>query len=199
MKPQTLINDKFKLCHFIDCVSIDEWPILNCDNNQPLSTYTTHINIECDNVTMIAGVLPGKQMFLLEFNCNTNSIGGILLEFQRKTFVQQQQQSQFGELSFRHIQFFNDEILSILLDNSLDGGRKMSNCFIQFPVTLLRAKLTMLMNNGSDNCYNLMSMVSVTNFYDLLDVTMIKSIDGFDGNILSVSGSRKVRNIFIFI
>lgn len=193
MKPQKLVSEQFKTIRYIDCAT--EWSLSDCD--QPYSTYTTHMNIECDNVTLIAGVLPGKQMFFLEINPNTNSIGGIRLEFQRKTSTQLQEQLQFGELKFRHAQFFNNEILSILLDNLIDD--RVSNCFVQFPVTLLRSKLTIVDGAGVSsigNSANLLSSISVTNFYDLLDTPMIKSIDGFDGNILSVSGNRKV-NIFL--
>lgn len=182
-KPEQLISEKFEFVQHIDCA---EWLVASAPNvDQPMSTHTTHINIEDENVTMFAAVQPSQQMFFLEMG--PNRIGGIRLAFQRKT-VQQEQQTVFGELKFHHIQFFNEEILSMLFDNLVDG--RVSNCFVQFPLAVLRAKLTLLSGAG-DGC-NLMDSCAVTNFYDILDMAMIKSIDGFDGNVLSVSGSRKV-------
>lgn len=196
MKPEKLISGKFKIIRCIDCAT--EWLLSSSSssdtsNQSSYSTYITQMNIECDNVTMIAGVLPGRQMFFLEINSNKNSIGGLRLEFQQKNSSQLQEQLKCGALNFRHVQFFNTEILSMLLDNLCDD--RVSNCFVQFPVALLRSKMTAFDGGvwtSIDNGVNLINTVAVTNFYDLLDASMVKNIDGFDGNILSVTGSRKV-------
>lgn len=190
-KPQQLISDKFKFVQHIDCAA--DWSVsgsgLASNGDQPMATFTTHINIEEDNVAMFAGVQPGQSMFFLEIAQKLNRIAGIRLAFERKT-VQQELQTTFGELKFHHIQFFNEEILSMLFDNVIDG--RVSNCFVQFPVAVLRPKLTVLTDATEGDVHNLMHSCAMTNFYDVLDVAMIKSIDGFDGNVLSVSGSRKV-------
>lgn len=152
--------------------------------------YSTHINKE--DVSLFAVMESSATLIFIE--CHKDwTMKSLKLQFQQKPYFENKF-SGFGTLSFRHIQFYNENILSILIDDTKENGRKTS-CFVQFPIQILREKVVEM-----SSCENVdfTKITRILNFYDVLDAGFIRNIDGFDGDCISVSGNRRVSFFFKF-
>lgn len=176
--PETLIGKEFRLKTEINCFDLLETS----------TVVTNHVNVEADNVSLLATLIDKSQLMIIEFNPKLNTFGSVRLFFQPRPFVDINDKfSSFGALKFHHMQFYNEDILSILLDSQTDA--RQMNCFIQFPLSALKSKFAMQRVNFTGN---VMSSTPLTNCYDVLEPTSIRVIDGFDGYMIAVSGNRKV-------
>lgn len=180
-KPEQLISERFKLKTTMNCLELI--------SNENDIIITDGINIEEEDISNFCGLISGKTMFYLEFNSYINEIKAIKLEFLHKPFFMEKYQNAFGKLTFKYVQFYNEEIISMLLNNEMDTNRSTS-CFIQFPLALLRPRMSILRIQDS---IDLIKNVSITNMFEIMDTTLVKNIDGFDWQTFSVSGNRKVR------
>lgn len=187
--PEKLIGKEFRLKTEISCFDLAETS----------TVVTSHVNVEADNVSLLATLIDKHQLMIIEFNPKSNTFGSVRLLFQPRPFVDINDKfATFGALKFHHMQFYNEEILSILLDSQTDA--RQINCFIQFPIAALKSKFAMQRVGFTGN---VMSTIPLTNCYDVLEPTSIRVIDGFDGYMIAVSGNRKVSfstnyPIFIF-
>ncbi|KAG4075627.1 hypothetical protein HA402_003452 [Bradysia odoriphaga] len=179
--PETLIGKEYRLKTEINCFDLLETS----------TVVTNHVNVEADNVSLLATLIDKNQLMIIEFNPKLNTFGSVRLFFQPRPFVDINDKfSSFGTLKFHHMQFYNEDILSILLDSQTDA--RQMNCFIQFPLSALKSKFAMQRVNFTGT---VMSTTPLTNCYDVLEPTSIRVIDGFDGYMIAVSGNRKVASI----
>lgn len=88
------------------------------------------------------------------------------------------------DVIFQHIQFYNENTLSILLNSQ--ASTKNSTHFMQFPVVKLR-EIAIPYSNGDH--------MRVIDVLELVDESIIKQIEGIDGYRIAVSGPRKVSSI----
>lgn len=186
-RPERLMSTHFKLKSAIDCVGFQ-------DDVQ--SVRTCHWNVEATNASLFAGLIAQKMLFIVELkSAGSAEAKAIKLEFQGTTFLADKF-SMFGNLSFRDVQFYNDEHMSMLLHSSVD--QRLTNCFVQFPLAALAthmARVLLVSTSQNANVVDITHVVPVCNFLELLDPTLIRTLDGSDGVIVSVSGSRKVASL----
>lgn len=177
-RPEELMGNNFTLKLTIDCVTIGDDSVIQ----------TSHMNIESANVNLFAALIAQKTLLLVELNPSTNQTKAIKLEFESKPFFDERF-SAFGELSFCDVQFYNDEHLSILLHN--EANQRSCNCFVQFPLTAARSRMTVLSSENS-TLLDISNKLPIVNLYELIDFQILRSLEGVDMHTISVSGSRKV-------
>lgn len=85
-----------------------------------------------------------------------------------------------GELTFIDVKFYNAKLISIFLKNEI--GNKVHSCFMQLSVSRIIEELT----ENSQSSFVCLDM------FTLIDEGSLKIIDGFNGQMMAVSGSRKV-------
>lgn len=92
-------------------------------------------------------------------------------------------QGQAHEFTLRHLQFYNESTLSILL-RSKDA--RVSTHFLQYPVAKLR-----------ELCrpFSSYAEIRTVNGYEVIDENLLRPVEGIDGHRLAVSGSRKVASL----
>lgn len=94
-------------------------------------------------------------------------------------------------LTFRHLQFYNESTLSILLRVTGSGGtvsgNKISTYFLQYPIDQLRLLVEEI--TGSNDS------LAIVNCYETIDESMLKALEGIDGNLIAVSGLRNVSSL----
>lgn len=189
-KPGKFIGDAFRLNSQLVCATI-ETPFtkivtshVNLIQSPVDVTDVTTVEQHC--VSLFIGLIDRTQMFFVEMNMDTGTCGAIRLEFQQKPFFDNKF-GLLGDLQFRNCQFYNEAVVSMLLQNDQDG--RTSNCFLQLPVAQLRPRLTRVQ---SGDYVNMLQSVGITNLYEIVDATLIRPIEVNDGDEISVSGSRKV-------
>lgn len=178
LTPEALIGKEFRLKRDINCFDLQDTSTVE----------TSHVNVETENTSLLATLIDKNQLIIIEFNPKLNTFGSVRLLFQPRPFADINDKFfTFGALKFHHIQFYNEEILSILLDSQRDAHQM--NCFIQFPVSVLRSKFAYHRVGFTGNA---MASTPLTNCYDVLEPSSVRVIDGFDGYMIAVSGNRKV-------
>lgn len=91
-------------------------------------------------------------------------------------------------LTFRHLQFYSESTLSILM-RSVDGGGNKSaatSYFLQYPIEQLRQYCE---EHGPNDSFE------TVNCYETIDESMLKPLEGIDGKFIAVSGPRKVSSL----
>lgn len=87
---------------------------------------------------------------------------------------------QVGQLSFIDVKFYNSKLISIFMRNEVEN--KHHSCFMQLSVSRLIDELSDH-TNADMLCIDMFTLIDEGNF---------KVIDGFNGSMMAVSGSRKV-------
>lgn len=87
--------------------------------------------------------------------------------------------SNIGQLSFIDVKFYSSKLISVFMKNEV--GNKSHSCFFQLSVPRLLEYL-------NDHCSEILAL----NLFNFIDEGSFKSIDGFNGSMMAVSGSRKV-------
>uniref|UniRef100_A0A1B0GH85 Anaphase-promoting complex subunit 4 n=2 Tax=Lutzomyia longipalpis TaxID=7200 RepID=A0A1B0GH85_LUTLO len=176
-QPESVIGQNYKLRNVIQLAE-------NMDN----PVHSTHISLSDSTGDLFAFLVSENLLIFLEAN-RGHSIKCLRLEFQTKPYFESKY-GQFGDLSFRHLQFYSENILSLLLNNRTDS--ECGGCFVQMPVAILRQKASPV---DVSEFIDLTAAGNVMNLYNLLDVNYVKVIDGCDWDIIAVSGNRKVTSI----
>ena len=170
-QPEQLMGKHFQLKCTVDCAQLQDTDAVG----------TTFISIESKNVTLLAYLISQQLLIVLEHNDLTSVWRAVKLECQRKIFV-------FGDLSFRQVQFYNEDIMSMLFYNSSEN--RMTNSFVQFPVDELRAKMVTLSDAPR---LEIIHQLPIVNFFGIIDPASVRAVNnGFDAHFLAVSGVRKV-------
>lgn len=183
-KPEQKIGENFRIKHIVKCIDFES------KSTKPDSIFVTHININEEDVGIFAILESPMEIIIVEFHNKSSTIKSLKLQFQRQNFFESKF-SAYGVLAFRHIQFYNQNILSILLDSNLNGRR--SSCFVQFPISLVRDLA--IDSPICDEKIEINKINRMVNMYDVLDPSCIRNIDNLDAHFISVSGNRKVSSI----
>jgi anaphase-promoting complex subunit 4 len=88
--------------------------------------------------------------------------------------------SNIGQLSFIDVKFYSSKFISVFMKNEV--GNKSHSCFFQLSVPRL-------LDHLNDHHH---SEILSLNLFNFIDDGSFKSIDGFNGSMMAVSGSRKV-------
>ncbi|XP_059616803.1 anaphase-promoting complex subunit 4 [Phlebotomus argentipes] len=176
-QPESIIGQNYKLRNVIQLAE-------NMDN----PVHCTHISLSDGSGDLFAFLVSENLLIFLEADKN-HMIKCLRLEFQTKPYFDTKY-GQFGDLSFRHLQFYSENILSLLLNNRTDA--ECGGCFVQMPVVILRQKATLV---DVAEFIDVSAAGNVMNLYTLLDVNYVKVIEGSDWHTIAVSGNRKVTSI----
>lgn len=93
--------------------------------------------------------------------------------------------SKVGKLSFVDVKFYNSKVVSLLLRNQIES-RNLS-CFMQLAINRI------ITDENTDQIFN--ADIQEIDLYRHIDDFNFKSLDGFNGYAMAVSGSRKVSAI----
>lgn len=178
-RPEKLIQKHFTHKSSIECAQLGP-------SNTRIKT--SHICVHGQYKSMFAILLSRSILVLLEVQSESNERRAIKLELVDRTFYDEKFDS-FGDLEYRDVKFYNEEHISILLYSL--AYQRANNCVIQFPLAAVQSRMTSLQWNTSLD----ISMLPVISFYDVFDPTLVRVVDGADGDIISVSGSRKVASL----
>lgn len=184
-RPETLMGNNFIPKMFIDCGETIS------DAGSSISPHVSHWNIESEGVSLFAILLASEQiLYVVELNgadSSVNQLRAVRLEFQEKRFFDEKY-APFGELKFCDLQFYNGNHLSMLL--AAEYQSKAVNCFVQFPLAVVRNRMTTLASAANGGSF---AQLITVNMFDVLDAQIIRLLDGTaDNQRISVSGSRKV-------
>lgn len=183
-KPEAIIGVSFELKNIIKNTSDP--------NMEKLETiYSSFVNIPEDKVSLIC-IMDSKNSLVFIESKENFMMKVVKLQFPVLPYFYCKMKN-FGHLTFKHIQFYNENILSVLLNNAED--KKNSSCFLQFPVKLIRELMQEIDNSDKLNYQDLnnyMKVVQGLNAYEIIDENLIRTIEGMDSCKISVSGTRHV-------
>lgn len=182
-KPEEIIGNDFKLNQVINCLKIERSKV-----NESRPKVITFMNNAEEN-TILYAILESESTIMFIDVQSDSTIKSLKIQFHKKPYFESKFTS-FGDLSFRHIQLYNETTLSIILDSSSNGKR--SSCFVQFPLTNIRELFVEM--SGIENI-DISKMSRTINMYDVLDASSIKILDGVDWHEVAVSGNRKVASL----
>ncbi|KAG5671797.1 hypothetical protein PVAND_001973 [Polypedilum vanderplanki] len=157
----------------------NDFIISHSDDIASSTIVTSHI-IDGENqdaINLFTILLSEKDLLLLVYYSNTYIPKIAKLQFTNRDECNI---LSVGQLSFIDIKFYNTRLLSGLIKNEI--GNKIQTCFIQVPVSRLIDELLE---------YD-QKTIPTFNMYNYIDDCNFKVIEGFAGNLMAVSGSRKV-------
>lgn len=138
---------------------------------------TSHvIDGEGDNAMNMFTILMSPDCLLLVVHATHMSIRTIEMKFTDRAGCIV---SSVGQLSFLDVKFYNSKLMSVLLKNQVDS--RSYTCIVQLPVY----RVTENFMNTSGDYFSI-------NLYNLIDEANFKTLEGFSGVAMAVSGSRKV-------
>ncbi|GAB0092712.1 Anaphase-promoting complex subunit 4 [Sergentomyia squamirostris] len=176
-QPEIIIGQSYTLRNVIQIAENTENPV-----------HSAHLSLADGTGDLFAFLVSENLLIFLEAQ-KSNMIKCLRLEFQTKPYFDTKY-GQFGDLSFRHLQFYSENTLSFLLNNRTDA--ECGGCFVQMPVLTLRQKATLV---DVAEFIDIATAGNVMNLYTLLDVNCVKVIEGSDWHTIAVSGNRKVASI----
>lgn len=191
-KPNALISLKFQMIYCLDICDI---------NNQSIS-YWHHIDTKEKGSTLFTTTIDNEFLHVIEFTPNSD-----FMKFAKFQFAPEKQlndhlnegtssqhvpqlSEKFPQMELFHSQFYNDKTLSMLF--TYKKGNMKSNCFAQFPIQTIQTRLVstrlknrIVFDQSFDNI----------NLRHLIDPDLIRPLDISDGNLIAVSGGRKIATI----
>ena len=177
-KPKTVVGEDFKLKGIVwNKFEGPKWDKIG----------VTHINLENDNVALFALLESEKCLLIIE--CGDDSRPKIL-KMQLDEKPQHFENKNIGHLSFKHVQFFNEETLTILLNNHL--GSKNETYFLQFSI---RSAREILAYEQQNYMIDFQTASKNVNACSLIDESSLKLLEGIDGSTIAVSGPRNVASV----
>lgn len=178
-KPEKLIGDSFKFKISIDFAELDEVEVLQMH----------HINIESRKQSLFSATVSNKHMYFIEFTSQSDFMKIAKFQFLQKPYLDSKF-NEVEELKFRHSQFYNEHTISMLLDTM--EGQRLNKSFIQFPIQNIQSRLLGVKLNEH---VDITESVVTINLYEILDPTLLRTLEAPDGHLISVSGSRKVASV----
>lgn len=149
---------------------------------------THHVNVKDQNLSRFTMSVANKHLHYIEFNPTTEFIHVSRIEFERKDVPCERFQN-VGNLNVCHTQFYNENIISILLQNSDEAN---TNCFVQFPISAVQFRMVA---HKLGEFVDLVATPNCVNFYDIVDPQSIRLLELNDGHRTAVSGERKMASI----
>lgn len=178
-KPDILISLKLELLYKLDV----------CDVTKE-STFSWH-QYELDEIgsTLFSFTKNQNQMLIKEYNPRYECVKLAKFEFLHDDKNDTELSQKFPEMKMLHTQFYNDKAMSMLFAYKKDK-RPIANCFVQFPIDSLLARLT-----ASKIQQNIHPTLSAISLRELLNPELVRPLDINDGHILAVSGGRKIASV----
>lgn len=181
-KPEKHIGDQFnfKLC-------------LNIANMDDVNRYmqVDHINIDSKKSSLFTVISSSETMYFIEYTTKSDFIKLVKLEFSQIPLLNENLLN-YTSMQFRHLQFYNENTISMLIDASSHGAECDAKLFVQFPIQKIQSRLLGLKLNDH---MDITKMSSAINLYELLDTNLLRALEVPDGHLISVSGSRKIASV----
>ncbi|XP_065091153.1 anaphase-promoting complex subunit 4 [Ochlerotatus camptorhynchus] len=187
-KPVSVIGQDFK-----------QKSILSLRNSDPTDDFqrtVTYLNMEDNQVSLFALLETDNSLIITECN-HLSMIRSVRLCFQEKPFFETRL-SAIGDLTFKHVQFYNAETLSVLLRARTSESR-INSYFLQLTLDRIWELLESVpfVNNqiiveqqGSGG-----SCCRVVNAYTLIEECSLRLLEGIDAGKIAVSGTRNVASV----
>uniref|UniRef100_A0A182Y7A5 Uncharacterized protein n=1 Tax=Anopheles stephensi TaxID=30069 RepID=A0A182Y7A5_ANOST len=145
-----------------------------------------------DHLTLLAIVQSNRSLLLAE--CfDDGGLKAVRLHFEEKPYFDQQFDA-LGTLTFQHVDFYDEDTLSLLLRAQVPNDERTTNCYLlQLNLGAVREFLASMETRGY--------MQTVTedaagcpaiNVYTLIDESSLKLLESGDGHKIAVSGKRNV-------
>lgn len=178
-KPEQIIGQQFKFKMSIDITDLSEQTELHLH----------HINVEAKNSSLFTITVANELLYFIEFTSQSDYIKMAKFQFLEKPFMDSNFQN-YDDIQFRHSQFYNDSTMSVLLGYKVDS--KSAKGFVQFPLQHFQSRLFGI---KLSEYIDLTQCLLPINLYELLDPSLLRTLEMSDGHIISVSGSRKIATI----
>uniref|UniRef100_A0A182XID8 Anaphase-promoting complex subunit 4 n=1 Tax=Anopheles quadriannulatus TaxID=34691 RepID=A0A182XID8_ANOQN len=151
--------------------------------------FTTH---QRDSVTLLAIVQSSCSLLLVE--CfNDGGFKTVRLHFEEKPYFDQRFDA-IGTLSFHHVDFYDEDTLSLLLRAQAAGEERPVSCYFlqlnlgavrEFLATVEAREYMQTVTEDAAGCHAI-------NAYTLIDESSLKLLESADGHRIAVSGKRNV-------
>jgi anaphase-promoting complex subunit 4 len=148
----------------------------------------SHINLEKENAALFALLESPTCLLIIEIG-EDEKPKILKVQFEDKQAFENKFGT-FGDLTYKHVQFFNEETLTMLLNNNLAG--KNETYFLQFPIQRVR---DLLVNEATTHMVDVRIASKTVNAYSLIEESGLKLLEGFDGATIAVSGPRNVASV----
>ncbi|XP_053698159.1 anaphase-promoting complex subunit 4 [Sabethes cyaneus] len=166
--------------------------MLRLQHNSGSTTFhQTVTNISENNGSATFFGLLESDSSLIIAECNSSSmLRFVQLVFGEKPFFGTRINA-YGDLTFKHIQFYDEEFLSILLRGQTSDGRCCSY-FFQLPLQKVMETLETVDFTNNHVIDRQSNCCRTINVYTLLEESNLKMLDGMDAAMIAVSGTRNV-------
>ncbi|XP_058812704.1 anaphase-promoting complex subunit 4 [Topomyia yanbarensis] len=162
------------------------------DDSNTFSRVITHIGGNFDEISLF-GLLESENNLIIA-ECNRSSMfRAVRLCFNEKPYFETRFSS-LGELTFKHIQFYSEDTLSILL-RAHTADDQTSSYFLQLALQRVRELLEAVPFISSQIIGKHSSCCRVVNAYTLLEEGSLKCLEGMEAGSIAVSGTRNVASI----
>uniref|UniRef100_A0A8W7PTX4 Anaphase-promoting complex subunit 4 n=1 Tax=Anopheles coluzzii TaxID=1518534 RepID=A0A8W7PTX4_ANOCL len=151
--------------------------------------FATH---QRDSVTLLAIVQSSCSLLLVE--CfNDGGFKTVRLHFEEKPYFDQRFDA-IGTLSFHHVDFYDEDTLSLLLRAQAAGEERAVSCYFlqlnlgavrEFLATVEAREYMQTVTEDAAGCHAI-------NAYTLIDESSLKLLESADGHRIAVSGKRNV-------
>lgn len=182
-KPDTLISLKLQMVYNLDI----------CDITNKSPFYWHQFDLDERGSTLFSFTVNETVLYLKEFTPRSECVKFAKFEFPNEvegTSRGSELNQKFPELKLLHSQFYNERAMSMLFAYKKD--RPTANCFVQFPIEPLLARLT---NARIQRRLAIDPLLPSINLQELFDLELMRPLDICDGNRLAVSGGRKIATI----
>uniref|UniRef100_A0A182PA17 Anaphase-promoting complex subunit 4 n=1 Tax=Anopheles epiroticus TaxID=199890 RepID=A0A182PA17_9DIPT len=145
-----------------------------------------------DNVTLLAIVQSSHSLLLVEY-FNDGGFKTVRLQFGEKPYFDQRFDA-IGTLSFHHVDFYDEETLSVLLRAQAPTVEQTVSCYFlqlnlgaarEFLATVDAREYMQTVTEDAAGCHAI-------NAYTLIDESSLKLLESSDGHRIVVSGKRNV-------
>ncbi|XP_065362715.1 anaphase-promoting complex subunit 4 [Calliphora vicina] len=183
-KPNESISLGFELDASFVCCSFNENSECNFDFIR-----TSYFVSESKKRDLMLVTVGWQDCLVLEFDDNFKQLKCFRLQTNPGPFTKDLNNG-LDNLRFIDLQFYNDEVISLLLGKESETMKQQSY-FIQFPLDQINGKCSL---HALPQNLNLNDSAVGHSIFDIIDITSFKAIDSVCTN-LAVSGCRKVASI----
>uniref|UniRef100_A0A182VQ87 Anaphase-promoting complex subunit 4 n=1 Tax=Anopheles minimus TaxID=112268 RepID=A0A182VQ87_9DIPT len=145
-----------------------------------------------DQLTLLA-ILQSNRSLLLTECFNDGGLKTVRLHFEEKPYFDQRFDA-FGTLTFQHVEFYDEETLSLLLRAQTSNDDRATSCyFLQLNLGTVREYLATMDTRGyMQTLTEDAAGCAAINVYTLIDDSSLKLLESSDGYKIAVSGKRNV-------
>ncbi|XP_050071873.1 anaphase-promoting complex subunit 4 [Anopheles maculipalpis] len=145
-----------------------------------------------DHLTLLAIVQSNRSLLLVE--CfDDGGLKAVRLHFEEKPYFDQRFDA-IGTLTFQHVDFYDEDTLSLLLRAQAPNDERTANCyFMQLNLGAVREFLASMETRGyMQTVTEEVAGCPAINVYTLIDESSLKLLETGDGYKIAVSGKRNL-------